>query len=529
MKQNFFKYIFILVIIALIGGAIYFIYSNQQNRVEGAKEENKTNEIQMIDNMRLGVSGYDTMNPLISNNKAILEISKLLFEPLLTITQDYKVELDLAKEWSKTSDTTYIIKLKEDLKWQDGSKITAEDVRFTIDRLKENKSVYSYNVAQVVGVESLDNVTIKITLQKEVPFFEYNLTFPIMSKEYYSGEDFFTSTKIPVVSGKYRIESIDEKNVILVPNQNWWKKEQETLKLNKIIINRYESVGEMYKNFKIGNIDLIASNNPNLEEYIGTIGFNTKQYLGRQQDFLAINCENAILSKVEVRQAIKQSIDKTNIVASVYRSNYEVSDFPLDYGSYTYTKVEDKFKYDATAANKTLTDNGWEYKNKVWQKKENYKTLKLDFDLIVQSSNENRVRVAEIIKSQLEQVGIKITIKKVNDSQYQKYLENKNYELILTGNYNSLSPDLTTYLGEENLANYQNESSRGLVKELNNLTDEKLIKEKIQKLNEIYQEQVPYISLYRAKETVAYSQKLMGDMKPNFYSLFYNISGWYRQ
>ena len=46
---------------------------------------------------------------------------------------------------AKQNDTTYIIKLRDDKMWSDGKKFTAEDVRFTIDRLKEGKSIYSYN------------------------------------------------------------------------------------------------------------------------------------------------------------------------------------------------------------------------------------------------------------------------------------------------------------------------------------------------------------------------------------------------
>ncbi len=528
MRANWIKYIFIVFVIGLIIYSIIIINNNNQKKEEQIENNNINVESEILKDVTVSISKYDTINPIISNNKGVQEISKLIFEPLLTLTKEYKIENCLAKEWSKTSATAYIIKLKDDIKWSNGEKLSAEDVRYTIDRLKENKSTYSYNVQHVISVDVLDETTVKITLEKEVPFFEYNLTFPIVSKKYYEGEDFYTTTKVPIGTGMYKISNIQTNKITLDKNNSWWNISNENAKLEKIYVNLYNSSGEAYNSFKIGNLDLIQSNNMNLKDYIGTIGFYTKEYKGRAQDFISINCTDNILSKQEVRQAIAYSIDKDNIIASVYGGNYYVSNFPLDYGSYVYNE-NNALKYNISQAQKVLTENGWEYKNKIWQKKENYKTLKLNFTLVVNSSDENRIKVAEVLKTQIEQIGIKITIKKVTDSTYKKYLENKNYDLILTGTYNSLSPDLSLYFGESNLANFSNVEANTIISEVKNITDEKIIKEKMQKLEEIYNTQVPYISLYRNKEIVAYSLKLVGDVTPNFYKLFYNINNWYRQ
>ena len=123
------------------------------------------------------------MNPILSNNKNVQDISKLIYDPLITLTADYKLEGCLAKEWAKQNDNSYLIKLRENVRWSDGERFTSEDVRFTIDRLKDTTSIYSYNVEHVTQVEIVDDYTLKITLDKEIPFFEYNLTFPILSKK----------------------------------------------------------------------------------------------------------------------------------------------------------------------------------------------------------------------------------------------------------------------------------------------------------------------------------------------------------
>lgn len=478
--------------------------------------------------MRIAISNFDTMNPLLSNNKEVLNIDKLIFEPLITINENYQAELCLATEYSKTSDTSYIIKIDNNRKWHDGDSITSKDIQFTIDRLKEGNSIYSYNVEKVTSVEILDTSTVKISLSEEVPYFEYNLTFPIMPNNYYLGEDFNLSTKIPIGSGMFKIKSIDSSNIILSKNENWWKKEQVDSKIETIDIKLYSEIGELYNSFKLGNIDIFTTSNLNLEQYIGTIGYSKIEFKGREFDYLAFNCEDDILKNKEVRKALKYAIDKSNIVSSIYNNQYYIADFPLDYGNYLYNKQTNNNEYNIEQAKNTLSNNGWDYRNNRWQKTENHKTTRLNLTLTVNSSNENRVLVAENIKASLEQIGIKITINKVSDSNYKNILENKNYQMILTGVYNSYSPDVSTFFGENNLQNYSNEELNGILKEIKTITDNKLLKEKYKRIIEIYEDESPFIGLYRNKISIIKSQNLAGEVIGNNYFSYYSLENWHR-
>ena len=147
----------------------------------------------------------------------------------------------------------------------------------------------------------------------------------------------------------------------------------------------------------------------------------------------------------------------------------------------------------------------------------------------MRKSDETRVKIAEEIKKELENVGIKVSIEQISDTQYQKYLANHQYEILLTGVNTSLSPDLSGFLGESNLANYENEEIKQILQELNNITEENLQKEKYKRILEIYQKEVPYIGLYRNQDIVAYSASLMGEVDPNNYSIYYHLEEWYRQ
>jgi len=435
----------------------------------------------------------------------------------------------LATEWAKTSETTYVIKLKENLKWSDGSRCTAEDVLFTIDKLKEitDSNLYIYNVQYIIQAEVIDTFTIKITLSKEIPFFEYNLNFPIMSKKYFGEENFKDSekAKTPLGTGKYKIKEIQATQIILEKNEEYWNIDNEYSQLQTIKINLYSSIGEMYNDFKLGKIDLVNTTNVKIEDYIGTIGYNKIEDIGREHDYLAINMENKALQYLEVRQAINYAIDKNAIIASIYNGKYTEADFPLPNTNWLYQGSKQN-TYNSQKAKQVLQDNGWEFKYNNWQKYVDYSTKRLNFKLVVNTSNETRVKVAELIKQQLEEVGIKITIIKANDYTYNNYKTYKYYDIILCGNYIGTSPDLSKYFIEDNLAKYQNEEAKTIINDLNNITDEELLKEKYKRLYEIYTGEIPYISLYHSHEITAYSKNLAGGISANWYNMFRGISSW---
>ena len=526
MKSNFFKYIFIIFVIVIVLIA-FFIINRQDKEVEQNTVNSENTEQKPIKDIRLGVAQFDTVNPLLTKNKNLQDITKLIFEPLVDLSQDYKAIPALATEWAKQDATTYIIKLRENVKWSNGERFTSADVQFTFDKLKENTSIYSKNVQDVTALEIVDDYTVKIYLDKEILFFEYNLTFPILSKTFYDSQDYNNTTIVPVGTGMYKVSDVQGTYITLNKNANWWNREKE-LSLEKIIVNIYETVGELYNSFKIGNVDVISTTNTNIQEYIGTIGYVPKEVKGREHDFIAFNMQNYFLDKPEVRKAISYSIDKNNIVSSVYGNKYYTSSFPLDYGSWVYQEQEVSSGYNLEQAKQILVDNGWIFRNKTWQKTENYKTQSIALNLIIKASNANHKAVAQNIKTQLENQGIIINIQEYSDDQYYNAINNKAYDMILCSVNLSPNPDMTMFFGDNNLANYYSDEISKIMDEVKNTTDEEIIKNDYKRLAEIYKTEVPYISLYNNKYITAFSNQLAGTMNSNWFNPFNGIETWYR-
>ena len=502
MKSNIFKYIFFIIVIILICLSVYILYKDENNKTL-AIEEN-TMDIHVTNEINIGIVGFDTINPILSNNRDIQYISKLIFDPLIDITKDFKMENKLAKEFSKIDDKIYIIKLNDNVYWHDKTKFTSKDVAFTINNIKEDdlKSIYKENVKEIEKVEIIDDYTIKIVLKKETPFFEYKMCFPILSSNSYEGNT-LESKKIKLIgTGKYKIEQIKENSITL---QIMDEKSENNIKKINVIIKDTDK--DLYNSFSKGELDYILTDNIDYEKYIGTMGYNVCQIPNREYEYLALNNLNSNLSNIETRQLINNALDKNYINYSVYKSKYKDCSLPLYY--------EDLYKtnFDVKA------------KNSLFQNTQNKKLI---FNLVVNKENEKRILVAQQIKEELKAINININIVQADEALYKNYLQNKNYDIILTGNILSNVPNLDTYFGGNNLSNYNNKEIKQLLNEIKNTENPSIIKEKYLRIIEIYSKEVPFISLYLNSLFILTNVNLKGDLSCNWYNLFYNIDNWYK-
>ena len=129
--SSIFKYIFIIFAIGIIIAAGYKIYSSQNQVAEENNEEAQADET-ILKDIRIAITNYDNINPLITNNKEILNIDSLIFEPLFTLNENYELEPCLATECSKTGDNIYVIKVDNKINWQDGTSFIAKYFAYTI-------------------------------------------------------------------------------------------------------------------------------------------------------------------------------------------------------------------------------------------------------------------------------------------------------------------------------------------------------------------------------------------------------------
>ena len=532
MKERHFRIIFIILVAGLLISAIYiYVFKQSEKTLLASKLNFNKKESLISNNIRIGIIDFDNINPILSNNKNVQDISRLIFDPLYTLTEDYKIEGVLAKEWSKIADKTYIIKLNENILWHDGNKFDSSDVIFTInmlENLKEN-SIYYHNIKNIAQVNQIDEYTIKIITDRDIQHFEYNLIFPIISSKYFNEENLNLTSKNtkPVGTGMFYISEVNNKSILL--KKNLENSKVQDLKIETISLKLYSSLSTVIEAFKTEEIDIFTTSNKGVEEYLKNTRYNINRYINREYNYLALNCNSKILSNKEVRQAISYAINKEYILKNVLYDKYEISNSLLDFGSFAYDISNDIIAYDTNNAKNILVENYWKYSAEGWRKKVNNRNLKIKLDIVVNKNNIDNVKVANNIKEQLSLVGILINIKEVNEKEYNNILKNKSYDMIIVNDTYSYSPSLEKYFGEGNLSNYTNEEINRLLKEVEFLSNENEVKQKYTTINQIYIEQVPYISLYYDTSAIIYSPNLKGTITPNSYNLFYGIENWYRE
>lgn len=525
-------FIILIIIVAIITVYNKYFKNNEETTVVSEYESSSNSKNKIIStDVRIGIIEFDNMNPILSNNKNVQDISRLIFDPLFTLTEDYKIEGVLAKECSKIAERTYIIKLKDNIKWQDGKKFDSSDVIFTIDMLKKigSSSIYYYNVKDISLLEEIDENTIKIEISNEVPYYEYNLTFPIISSKYFNEENFWQESVNlkPVGTGLFYVSEVNNENIVLKKNSK--NENAKKIKLESITLKLYDSLLSTINAFKSEEIDIFTTSNKNIEEYLGKIVYNKSEYINREYCYLSLNCEDNVLLNKEVRQAINSAIDKESIIKDVFNGKYRVSNFPLDFGSYTYDTNNIIIACDKNISKRLLLENGWQYSSNKWRKTVNYRYLSIELNLLVNKEDANLVKVAKNIKQQLESVGIRIKIIEAKQNHFNNYLNNKNYDLVLFNSNYGYSPSLNKYFGDNNIANYRNEEIINILNEVQNITDDNELKQKYSRVMEIYNDEVPHISLYYNNNTLIYTNKLKGRVSPNSYNLFYGIEEWYRE
>lgn len=526
-NNNFFKYIFSVVVVFLILYTIYVIAQNKTDTSDVNPDQTSTLTNIQTD-LRLAISQLDTINPLKTNNKDVQEITKIIYDPLVTLNENYKLEYYLAEEIAKSDDLTYVVKLRKGVLWQDGTNFTADDVKFTIELIQNGVSpIYSENVKYITETEVIDSNTVKLRLSEPVPFFEYNLTFPIMCQKYYADEDFALSDKIPIGTGIFKISEVSSNVIKLLPNDTYWNSNRKPM-ATEININLYNTLGECYSAFKNGEVDVITKSENDIENYIGNLGYNKIEYKSRDYDFLVFNTSNELLSDPAVRKAISLSIDKNTLVASCLGKGYTPSNFSLDMGNWLYTR-DLSVAIDTEQAAQILNNAGWERTSNSWQKRLEGKTERLAFSITVNTNNEARVAVAENIRDQLANFAIPVTINYLSFESYRDAINNRNFETAISGLKLGYSPNLATFFGEGNIANYNNSEVLEIMSIVSNTTDENILYEKYARLYDIYLEEAPYIGLYRNTDIIVYNQSLVGNITANCFNIFHNIEKWYRR
>ena len=375
---------------------------------------------QEVKTITLLYSTSDSFNPYESITDQNRQIAKLLFEPLVKIDNEFNPVMCLAQD-IKNEGTTCTVTLKT-VSFSDGTMLTADDVVYSYKAAVEANGLYASKLYEVKSVTAADSKTVVFELKKVDPYFQNVLYFPIFK----AGSDKLTNEDsvklVPIGCGRYVFN--DDKTELL-RNKKYYGKQGDINVIRLINAPDRESVAHYVE---IGAAD-IYFNDISDGEIIRMSGqkfdinLNNLVYIG-------VNHSVGDLSQALLRQAISSGIDRNSICANAYYNNaLSAKGFFIPVWDVTKSVQNIQTSQNSQITIENLEEIGY---NSLDGEGVRYKGGRsLRFNLLVNEENRSRVAAAELIAEQLLPLGIKLTVVKVSFQQYQKRLQNGEFQLYL--------------------------------------------------------------------------------------------------
>ncbi len=402
------------------------------NEVNSAESTSSNEEKSNLSSFKLLYCSKDSFDPYRCKTKQNLDLSYLLFDPLIKTDNNFDYKYCLAESAAINGNLCSVV--LKNAKFSDGTLVTADDVVFSFEKAKKSSTVYAYSLKNAISATATGTKSVSFKLSKNDPYFYNVLDFPIIKK----GSDHLTNSDNkelpPTGSGRY-VFTEDLKSLIKNTNYHGGGGSFETISLidspdNESSLNNIE-IGAVDYYFS----DLADGTFPKMNGKKAQINMTNLVFLG-------VNQNNIYLSKVLVRQAVSAAINRTVIAENQYFTNATeaVGPFPscfapaIDYQTIKPTDSAETVKNNLTSAGFTDRDSEGYYISS---------NKRVSLRILVNKDNEVRLSAAKKIAEQLNTSGIYATVKAVSRAEYDSAISAKNYDLYLGEMKYSANMDLT--------------------------------------------------------------------------------------
>lgn len=344
-----------------------------------------------------------SLDPQIQNDTTTEQLVKMLYNTLLKFDADGKVVGDLAEEWSVSEDgMTWTIKLKKGVKFHSGKEMTASDVKATYDRAM-NAKAGALRTTEIIKmfkeVKAVDPNTITITTDKPYGPMEAlmcNMSLGIMDSESIEkyGLDIGSKTEAENGTGPYKIVSWAKDSELVIERFDDYFGDKAFIKT--ITYRPIPEASARIIALENGEVDVISTINA---DDLPTIEKNEKIKVLKvptvNQRLFRFGCNDPIMSKTLVRQAIVHAIDRQVIIDSMFNGVVYPVTSTLSPVTWGYTDLG-VISQDKDKAKELLKQAG--YPNGFETK------------IVTTERYAKGVQLAEVLASQLAEVGIKAKI-----------------------------------------------------------------------------------------------------------------------
>lgn len=465
-----------------------------------------------------------TLNPLLNEDITVDKMLKLVFEPLFVLNSEQEVTPNLADAYLLSPDgLTMAITLKSGVTWHDGTAVTADDIVFSLDTIKNASvdSIYKSALKNVAGYQKSSQSTVVITYSAPFGGCEYNLCFPIIPQHYYKGANSVDSEKSmkPLGNGLYKFVDYRLAREVKLTKVGNFKGNPYISDINITIMPDSETEFNALEQGVIDvlEVDLSSWGKFNSASVVNATSFNSNQF-----EFLGFNFAKSAFANKTVRQAIAYGVPYDDIISNIYLDNAVASITPINPGSWlSALSGVDQYEYDVKKMSDTIVSTGL-------TKEE------LTFTILVNEENSERVEIAQLIAGSLNQGGMSVTVDKLPFEQYKARLDTDQFDMFIGGIQLEDKLDLSRMLSSNAQAspgaNYFNFSDMQMDNVINtalNAIDEESYKTAIGEVQRYCSRQLPCIGLGFKSSLLLTGERIEGIKLPVINDIYNNIQDWF--
>lgn len=499
------------------------------------------------------IGSMQRLNPVLDYyNSADRDVDRLIFSSLIKYDEKGLPEGDLAEIWGISYDgLTYNFQLRENAEWHDGTPVTAEDVVFTVDLLRDPDSVLPDDIKDIwsnVEVTALSDNLVQFQLPEAFsPFMDY-LSFGILPKHLLGGMTYSEMINSqfnlnPIGSGPYKFENMiveDNKiqGVVLSSNADYYL---DTPYINDFVFRYYDDAQTAYSAYLEGTVQGLSEVSQDiLPQVLSNSEISLYSAIEPKFSMILFNLNNTdveFLQDADIRRALLMALDRRGMIDRILDGQGVIADVPVLPNSWAYYGNITRVDQDMAAAESLLKEAGYtlESEGSGVRSKDG---VPLSFRMIFPNDTYH-TQLAEAIQLDWQKIGVEVELVPVSyDALILDHLQPLTYEAALIDINYSRSPDPDPYpfwdqaqqTGGQNYSQWENRTVSQYLEEGRVLLDTGERAKLYRNFQVIYSEELPALPLFYPVYNFAVDESIQGIRLGSWYDnsdRFTNVSEWY--
>jgi peptide/nickel transport system substrate-binding protein len=495
------------------------------------------------------------INPVLANSPADLDMVALVYSGLMRKNTDGSLIPDLASKYEMSKDgLTYTFTLRDNIFFQNEEPVTADDIIFTIDKVKDSviKSPRKVNWDGVTATK-IDDKTIQFSLKQPFPSFLENATLGILPASLWNSSaiELNDANTDPVGSGPYMIKSVARESSGVIDSYEMSAFKKFALGepyIGTLSMHFYGNEDDLIKALEDKQVDQISSITPLNADILKERNFHIESsVLPRVFGLFFNQNQNQIFTDKVITRAIDQAIDKDKIIRDVLFGYGVAIDDPIPPNMIAYQKLDlaNKISREVILQNvqNSLAKDGWSkgsdgfLQKTTTDKKKKKTTVGLSFSISTGNAPE-LAKAAELIKRDLAEIGMKVDVKTFEVGNLnQGVIRPRQYDALLFGEIINHESDLYAFWHSSqrkdpglNVAMYTNAKVDKILADAFITLDEQARIKKYAQFESEIKKDMPAVFLYSPDFIYVTSDNLKGlsiDHIASPTDRFANVYSWY--